>query len=533
MTTSRLSRAIGAGALCTFLLLGQACTDLDESPLSVITPENFYQTEDEILGGLASIYAGLLSSLSQYYNLSEVSTDEFIVPTRGNDWYDGGRWLEIHYQTWSPTNTSGEDINGAWNNMFGAISRATVMLEALENIAFADKEVVQAEVRTLRAFYYYILMDLFGGVPIAETTEIMPRERSTRAQVFDFVESELLAARGSLPVSWPAAQHGRMTQGAADAILASLYVNAEVFTGTVTEAGLQPGTARWADAVNAADNILNSGLYSLPADWMVNFTPDNHLSPEIIMTVKSVAQDGYGFSEPFLYRGMHYNSGFGGAWNGFATLAEVYFAFDTATVETLPVPGTNRTADLLRSNDRRHDIFLDGQHFHLETGEMVLDRSGVPLFFTPEIRDETQANEGEGVRVYKWPGDPNHTGQWHGNDFAYFRLAEILLIKAEALNEQGQTAEAIQLVNTVRERAFDPDQPRPTNVTQAEARELIFRERLFELTAEAKRRQDLIRAGRYLEPWTHKDQREPYRILMPIPQTQLDANPLLTQNPGY
>jgi len=70
-------------------------------------------------------------------------------------------------------------------------------------------------------------------------------------------------------------------------------------------------------------------------------------------------------------------------------------------------------------------------------------------------------------------------------------------------------------------------------VTQAEARELIFRERLFELTAEAKRRQDLIRAGRYLEPWTHKDQREPYRILMPIPQTQLDANPLLTQNPGY
>ncbi len=124
-------------------------------------------------------------------------------------------------------------------------------------------------------------------------------------------------------------------------------------------------------------------------------------------------------------------------------------------------------------------------------------------------------------------------GTHHGNDFAYFRLAEIYLIKAEALNERGSQAEAIQLVNRVRERVFDPDRPIPVGLSQAEARQRIRKERLFELTAEAKRRQDLIRWGQYTMAWTHKNESAPYRILMPIPQTQLDANPMLTQNPGY
>ncbi|MGH7475841.1 MAG: RagB/SusD family nutrient uptake outer membrane protein [Longimicrobiales bacterium] len=532
MMKSRISGAIRAATLAA-VLLAPACTDLDETPVSLITPENFYRNEEEVMSGLAAIYNGLLNSLWGYYNLSEVSSDEQIVPTRGNDWYDGGRWLEMHQHTWTANSTAAEDINGAWNDMYGAIARANVLLSVLPDIAVANKEAVEAEVRTLRAFYYYILMDLFGGVPIVETTEIATRERASRAEVFAFIENELTAVRDALPASWPADMHGRMTRGAADAILASLYLNAEVFTGTVTAAGLERGQARWQDAVAAADRILNSGVYSLAADWNANFTPDNHLSPEIILTVKSTAQAGYGWNEHFIYRAMHYNSGFGGAWNGFSTLAEVYYAFDTLTVETLPVPGTNRTANLLHSNDERHDIFLAGQHFNLQTGEPVNDRAGTPLFFTPEIGDATQAAENEGVRIYKWPGDPNFTGQWHNNDFAYFRLAEMYLIKAEALNELGQTAEAIQLVNTVRQRVFDPDKSISTGISQAEARERIRRERLFELTAEAKRRQDLIRADRYTLPWTHKAPGEPHLILFPIPQTQLDANPLLVQNPGY
>jgi hypothetical protein len=486
----------------------QGCTDLDESPASSITPDNFYRNEAEVLGGLAAAYAQLRSTLWAYYNLSEVTTDEIVVPTRGQDWYDNGRWLEIHRQLWGPNTPSGlDDINAAWVDAFTGITRANVVLSALENVSVANQATVEAELRTLRAFYYYMLMDFFGGVPIVTTTEIMPREQASRAEVFDFIEDELTAARAALPARWPASSYGRLTQGTADAILASMYLNAQVFTGTVTAAGLQPGGARWQDAVTAADRILNSGVYTLATNWRSNFTHDNHQSPENILVVTHLNQDGLGLN--FIMRALHYNQFNPSPWNGFATLAETYNAFN--------------------ANDQRRQIFLVGQQYNLETNQPVNDRSGQPLIFTPTIANVEQATEGEGVRIMKWPHDPNHVAQENGNDFAYFRLGEIYLIKAEAQFELGQAGAALGLINQLRERVFEPDQPLSGPLTRA----AILNERLFELTAEAKRRQDLIRHGRYLEARSFKGLREPYRILFPIPQTQIDANPLLTQNPGY
>ncbi|MFN2567972.1 MAG: RagB/SusD family nutrient uptake outer membrane protein [Gemmatimonadaceae bacterium] len=119
-------------------------------------------------------------------------------------------------------------------------------------------------------------------------------------------------------------------------------------------------------------------------------------------------------------------------------------------------------------------------------------------------------------------------GPDHGNDYAYFRLAEIYLIKAEALTEMGRTAEALQLLNVLRSRVFEPAAP-----LASANRDVILRERLFELTAEAKRRQDLIRHGRYTDTWQYKAAWPGHVILMPIPQKQINANPLLVQNPGY
>src|SRR5690606_42043991 len=163
----------------------------------------------------------------------------------------------------------------------------------------------------------------------------------------------------------------------------------------------------------------------------------------------------------------------------------------------------------------------------------VSDRSGARLVFAVDCRDITEATEGEGARVYKWPVDPNAELRNHGNDVPIFRLAEMYRIKAGAANELGRTAEAIDLINQVRARAFDPDKPLPAGLSQAQVRDAILDERLFELIDEAKRRTDLIRHGKWTDPWFEKPQTEPFRVLMPIPQTQLDANPLLTQNPGY
>jgi hypothetical protein len=517
--TPPLSKSIRTTGLVALLFvtpgLGflQGCTDLTEIPSSSITPENFYKNEDEAIGGLASVYAQLRTTTDEYYNLTEISTDEMVVPTRGQDWYDNGKWLDIHRQTWGPNSPAGLDnINSAWVNLFQGVARANVVLSGLENVTFADKPVVVAELRTLRAYYYYLLMDMFGGVPIVTTTEIMPRAQNTRAEVFKFIEDELNATRDVLPATWPAEFNGRLTKGAADAILANMYLNAEVFTGTVSASGLQKGTARWQDAITASDRLLNSGVYTLATNWRSNFTADNNLSPEIIMAVKFADVSGLGLN--FLMRALHYNQYTPAPWNGFATLADTYNAFDAA--------------------DQRRQIFLAGLQYSVETGLPVKDRQGNPLYFDPNLGDITQASEGAGVRITKWPYDPNHVQENAGNDYGSFRLGEIYLIKAEALNELGQTGAAVALVNVLRARVFSPPKPlNPGAYTQATFRDQLLKERLFELTAEAKRRQDLIRMGKYNLPWGYKLASPPYTILMPIPQTQIETNPLLVQNPGY
>jgi starch-binding outer membrane protein, SusD/RagB family len=522
---------MGGGGLVAVLLFSlTACTDLSETPVSAITPDNFYQNEQEVLAGLASVYAELRGTLWAYYNISQVSSDETIVPTRGDDWFDEGRWLQLHYHTWGATTSAGRvDAGDAWVNLNTGVARANVVLSALENVVVPNQARVEAELRTLRAFFYYLLMDLFGGVPIVATREdgttdvaIEPRARNTRAEVFNFIESELNAARPALPSAsdLPLSQHGRLTQGAVDAILASMYLNAGVFTrdtgvdptGHNSCADVQIGGGNACEAAIAAvDRILDSGAYSLAADWRSNFTPDNLNSPENILVVKHLNDDGLGMN--FLHRALHYHQLSPSPWNGFSTLAETYYAFDL-------------------DNDKRAEIFLVGCQFDFVTGDPLTDRGGAPLCFTPEIGNERDAREHEGVRVAKWPPDPNSFGEHNANDFPYFRLAEMYLIKAEALNEIGQTAAATDLVNVIRERAFDPPQPL-SGLNQATFRDAILDERLFELTTEAKRRKDLIRHGQFTAAWFAKDVSNPRVLLMPIPQGHLDTNPLLTQNPGY
>jgi hypothetical protein len=362
-------------------------------------------------------------------------------------------------------------------------------------------------------------MDFFGGVQIVTDIEIKPRARNTRPEVFQFIESELTEARAALPDNWPAGSNGRLTKGAVDAILASMYLNAGVWmkeTGVSASGynsclGVQVsgGVDACQAAIDAADRIINSGQYSLAANWASNFTADNQTSPENIFVVKFLPQPGLGLN--FIMRALHYNQLSNATpWNGFATLAQTYNAFD--------------------ANDQRRQMWLAGPQTNVETGAPVNDRAGNPLVFTTTINDITAATEGEGARVYKYPADPSRpAGELNGNDYAYFRLAEIYLIKAEALNEQtAGSAAALVLVNALRARVFNPPQP-----LVAIDRTALLNERLFELAAEARRRQDLIRHGLYDDPWEFKPQSAPTIILMPIPQSQLDANPLLVQNPGY
>jgi hypothetical protein len=516
---------LGALFLVPAITLIQACTNLTEVPKDALTPDNAFKTDLEVVAGVASVYAGLRGTLWGYYNLSEITTDELLVPTRGQDWYDNGRWLEIHRQQWTPNSGSAlDDINGTWNTLFAGVAKANQMIDIVGKSTSPSKAQTLAELRGLRAWYYYMLMDFFGGVPLAVTPELAAHERVGRDSIFRFVEAELKAATaaGGLPVSWPAEYRGRMTKGAANAILASLYLNAQVFTATVNASGaITLGPSKWVEAGQRADSVILSGQYSLAADWKKNFSVDNHDSPEHIFWISESSAPSLGMS--LAMRGLHYNMLAPEPWNGFATLADTYRAFDAG-------------------DDRRSIFLVGGPQKSYNTGAEVTDRQKNPLVFTETIGDVTKAAENEGPRLMKFPplaGASN--GDSHPNNFPFFRLAEMYLIKAEALNEQGQFGAAATQLNIVRSRHFTTPSP-VVGTSQTQMRKAIQDERLFELAGEAKRRQDMIRAGTYTAErrictaaiaTCIKAAREGYRILFPIPQTQIESNPLLKQNPGY
>ncbi len=491
------------------------CTDLTEVPKDSLTPDNAFRTDAEVLAGVASVYAGLRGTMWEYYNLSEITTDEMIVPTRGQDWYDNGRWLEIFKQNWNASSGSAlEDMNGAWNNLFSGVARSNLMIDVITKAGGPTAPATLAELRTLRAWYYYMLMDFFGGVPLVTGTQVGASARVSRDSLFRFIESELNAVRTALPPTRPGDQAGRLTRGAADAILASLYLNAQVYTGTVSAGGLAKGSARWQDAITAADRVITSGVYVLESNWAKNFTPDNHDSKENIFFIAHTnLSPDLGMNLPM--RTLHYAqlSVQGGPWNGFAAIAETYRAFDPA--------------------DQRRNIFLVGQQRSFDTGLPVKDRANNPLVFTDTIGNENAAAENEGPRFNKFVPLPTAlSGSSHPNNYPFFRLAEMYLIKAEAQNELGQTAAAIATVNAIRTRQFNPAKPLIA-ATQSDARTAIYNERLFELTAEGKRREDMIRAGTFVASRRFKAAAAPYKVLFPIPQTQIASNPLLVQNPGY
>ena len=541
-----ITMSLGAAGLATLLVLPvQGCTDLSENPPSLITVSNFFHNEAEVLAGLAGVYAQLRATAPEgsVYDANEVSTDEIVVPKRGPDWYDGGQWIDLHNQTWT-SNSAGTRafFNGSWNAAFTGVARANLFISGVENATVPNKAEYIAEGRLLRAFYYYLLMDQFGGVPIVTTTEVALRPRNTRREVFDFIESELIAARDSgLQATWPAGDNGRVTKGVADAILANMYINAGVFTKEGAGAGGINATAynscsgvtvgggqdACAAAIAAVDRILNSGNYALADTFAQNFRFDNYKSPENIFVVKFVPEDGLGMGVAMA--ALHYCQYAPlTPWNGFATLAQTYNAFD--------------------STDKRRNVILIGPQSDVLTGAPATVRvSGScpatwtaqnALVFTDTIHDILAASEGEGPRLYKWPADPAHVQQNSGNDYAWFRLGEMLLIKAEALNEQTPgSATALGLLNQLRDRNGHPVAPALAGPI---TRTMILNERLFELFGEQKRRQDLIRFGQYTTRTDAasgiaggKTASADYDVLFPIPQTQMDANPQLTQNPGY
>jgi hypothetical protein len=518
-----------------------ACTDLDEVLVGEHT-ETFDTTEPDFgsfNGGgpgpadaMSSAFGGLRpgsASNGGLFSLQSVSTDEMAVTQKGGDWYDGGAWISLHRQTAGPTN---DQVVGTWNDQYNAIGSCNSVL------ASGDLNANQtAQVRVLRAYYYYRLMDLYGRVKIV-TTPGVDAPQATRAQVFAFVESEIKAALGIAVVTPAMDLSGsdlaatssvyRVNHFGALGLLAKVYLNAEVYTGT----------PRYAEAAIAAGYVIDNGGYVLCGDgncvspnygkrpsvasdpdeltgYATVFAPDNFNSPEMIWSIAYDHVNGGGMN--FQHMTLHYSSQFtwnmsSQPWNGFSVLEDFYNSYD--------------------NNDKRKAAnFIVGPQLDYE-GSSLIDYAAtdgnLEIAYTPEINElEPNANRVGGARMGKFSfrqGEQNDMD----NDYPIVRLGEMYLVRAEgAARAASDWSLAAGDVNTIRARAG-------LSAMGSITADSFLAERGREMFQESTRRQDLIRFGKYNDAWWEKPASQPFRKLFPIPQGQIDASGgTLTQNPGY
>lgn len=498
--------------------VGFGCTNLDEELEDQYTQKfdpsnqgvgnknnvNKPQPNDGLQGAFSKVLDGTATN-GGFFAVQETGTDEAVITQKGGDWYDGGLYIRMHHHEFSPQTWA---INDLWNQGYGGIFQCNTLL--------GDKDLndaQRAQLRALRAFFYWRLMDVFANIPIV-TVAGVDADQSTRPQVYDFIESELLAAIPDLPSTKQ--EYGRLNQAGAYALLARLYLNSGVYLGEAN--------AEYQKAVDAADEVINSGLYNLDPSYAKVFAPDNVENPEHIFVAPFDEATGPGATWPMMT--LHYPSQLTyklheQPWNGFSTLEDFYNSYDD-------------------NDERKAANFIEGPQFD-RSGNPLLDLAydkadddGAPLNYTPYINELfPNASRQGGARFGKFSikiGQHNDAD----NDFPLLRYGEVLLNKAEALqrlNGWGD-GEALGLVNEIRERA----KATPfTSMTEGD----MLAERGRELFIEGLRRTDLIRFGAYGNAWWEKEvdpQAANHRI-MAIPIEQINAASStaypLKQNPGY
>ena len=485
---------------CSMLILAsQACTDLTEKTYDVIpTDGTFGNTAAQQAALIGPLYNGLGDYWSNMTDLNTV-TDEQVVPTRGGDWGDGGKWIRYYQHTWDPVTDNGV-FNDRWTWCYNNITSINQQLGSLKDPALI------AELKTLRAFFHYEAMDMFGNVIIADQLASGGQAQSTRAQVYAYVEKELLDNYAALSDQVGGAYYSRMNKYVADMILAKLYLNAQVYTGT----------PQWQKAIDRLDNIIKSGKFTMPADFFSNFSLQNQTSTEIILATPFSRTKRTGFRPQmatlhYLHQ-LTYNLG-QAPWNGFCAVTEFYNSFD--------------------DKDARKKMWLVGQQY--DAKGVPLKDDALPFILDPVVPALTfpagAAGRVVGARSQKYQIQPNNftTDSWQDNDFVVYRLADAYLMRAEASLRLGNTANAITDANVVRARAGMPAYTAAT-LTLPE----MLAERGRELAWEYHRRQDLIRFGAFGNAKRFKTaDADNHWTLYPIPRDQISLNPLLKQNPGY
>ncbi len=517
------------------MLLGvfiiQSC-DVEAEVYSEITPDEFFKNDLQIASAASAAYTQLYGYWG-LHDLSELPSDQSTVPVRSNNgWDDGGLWPRLVEHDFNEN----DFVGGPWNMASGGISACNRLIEIFTESVGADAPVIY-ELRTLRSFYFYVLLSYFGNIPIETSfAEADPAPSQVPPQeAFDFIESELLASLDNLSEE-KSSTYAKVNKWVGYSLLAQLYLNSERITGT----------PKWQEAADAANVVINSGAYNLESGYFANFKAKNEGSNENIFVVpyeRNIA-GGFGLRMSALHQSANQTFGYSQTpWGGFSIQEDFYKAFD--------------------EDDKRRGMFIIGQQYTVAAGPSYSDDVGFfysnpsdDLKVTNCVEDwdnyatdpslQAQLEEGCNILItadYQEVGGRYlyRNGARYGKyeypigedfdistDFPIYRYAMVVLIRAEALwRLDNGSAEALMLVNMVRDRAGVESL---TALTEDD----IYWETKKELAMENHAREITIRFGHWEDDWfLRTGNKEEFRRIYPIPQGQLQANPNLKQNPGY
>lgn len=517
-------------SLTIISLVAAGCTKLDENL-------NGQLSESQVSGGggtgnagalLTGIYdniRGTFQGQEGVYALWEMTTDELIGPTRGGDWDDNGAWRVLHSHRFDGDHIR---IREVFANLGG------VMYSATDLLRFNPTAQQKAEARMLRAFAEFMMLDGWGQVPYrdpGESTLQPPRVRKGTEEL-DYIISELNAIIPDLPD----APKTRANKNAARVLLMKCYLNKGMIAN---RAAPTFAAADMTQVITLADQVISSGLYSFRPVYFDAFAPNNGtIGTENIWTQENLGGVSSANIRSRYYSTTHYNMTISG-WNGFTTLSDFYNKFEASDKRRgIAYPYSSPGAPANPGN-RINVGFLRGQQYNWNTDAALNDRTGAPLSFTDDVKiiEKGTNLEVTGIRAYKYPIDFQYDANGNAdNDYVYFRLADVLLMKAEAImrggtgatNAGGYGTTAVALVNSVRTHPS-----RNASSLASVSLDQLLDERGRELYLESWRKQDLIRFGKYLLPWQEKAASDPKYLYFPIPNGQLAANPNLVQNPGF
>lgn len=521
--------------MLTVVIVISSCKKLDVPVESQFVSSNFPKTLSDYNASMGAMYSNLSSNFAvPYWRMQELSTDEAILPARDGNFDDGGQYRQLHYHTWTADHPN---VTTIWQWAYSGIITCNRLITITNTFVFTDvdKTAKLAEIRAMRALYYFFLMDLYGNVPIITDYPVsgIPATQP-RTKVFQFIESELLAVEQQLPtksslLTTNTAQYGKPTKGMVFSLLAKMYINASVYVGTT----------RYQDVVTMADSVMNNTSYSLDAKYRDIFLPNN--GPQIKETIFAIPYDQQIPGNQFTRFGFFYylvNAyGFNvGLSIAMSTTPEFYNRFN--------LPGDFRTTTWLAGPqfvpDGNGGFTTTPIYYPTSTTQIVINPVLTLLPPKPMDVGNTIATQSEGVRSIKFYPDPTmiQATRLNGNDVPVLRLADVMLMKAEAIlrganvtSVNGELQTPLVLVNKIRARA---------GAQLAASIDLngMLDERARELSWEGWRRNDLIRFGQFeLEYPLPNDvlsmDKSTFRRLYPVPTTELKLNSNLVQNPGY